>query len=258
MKKIILLISTFILSLSIVACSTTDSEDKGKDKTFIKDIKKSFEKRADYLDDVDSGTVNLAENEYLKEAVNKEKEIIEKYKDAQFDNPELGKLAKDYVEGLNKQEESLKYYASDAAKYEKIWAEGYDIRSTTLTTLVDKFGLEMNDKSFEELKNNAQVVKEKNDVQAKVDEILKTIKFEKVKEEYEWKEYETVVQNTTGVDFESFYLDVKLLDSEGVVVESIPVSPNGYWNKDQKIKLTFSTDKDFEKIEWKEEYYIKE
>lgn len=258
MKKIILLISIFILSLSIVACSTTDSEDKGKDKAFIKDIKKSFEKRADYLDDVDSGTVNLAENEYLKEAVNKEKEIIEKYKDAQFDNPELGKLAKDYVEGLNKQEESLKYYASDVAKYEKIWAEGYDIRSTTLTTLVDKFGLEMNDKSFEELKNNAQVVKEKNDVQAKVDEILKTIKFEKVKEEYEWKEYETVVQNTTGVDFESFYLDVKLLDSEGVVVESIPVSPNGYWNKDQKVKLTFSTDKDFEKIEWKEEYYIKE
>ena len=88
--------------------------------------------------------------------------------------------------------------------------------------------------------------------------MLKSIKFEKVKEEYDWKEYEAVVDNTTGVDFESFFLDVKLLDSDGVIVESIPVSPNGSWGKGQKVKLTFMTDKSFEKIEWTAEYYIKQ
>ncbi|MCE9677200.1 hypothetical protein LPC27_15585 [Paraclostridium bifermentans] len=258
MKKLILLLSAIILSLSMVACSSTGGDDKGQDKAFLKDAKKSFNARASYLADVESGKVTLNENEYLKEAVLKEKKILEKYKDAEFDNPELGKLAKDYIEGLNKQEESIKYYSSDVMKYEKLWTEGYDMRSTAITTLVDKFGLELDKKSFEELKNNAQVVKEKNDVKDKVDKMLKSIKFEKVKEEYDWKDYEAIVENNTGVDFESFFLDVKLLDSDGVVVESIPVSPNGIWKKDQKVKLTFSTDKDFEKIEWTEEYYIKE
>ncbi|MBS6025822.1 MAG: FxLYD domain-containing protein [Paeniclostridium sordellii] len=258
MKKIIVLLSSFIVTLSLVACSSNNKDGKGQDKTFIKDVKKSFNARASYVDDVESGKITLNENEYLKEAVNKEKEILSKYKDTEFDNPELGKLAKDYIDGLNKQEEALKYYTSNITKYDKLWSEGYNTRSIVLTTLVDKFGLELDKKSFEELKNNAQVVKEQNDVKSKVDEMLKNIKFEKVKQEYDWKDYEAVVQNTSGVDFESFFLDVKLLDADGVVVESIPVSPNGSWSKDQKVKLTFSTDKSFEKIEWTADYYIKE
>lgn len=256
MKKIILLLSAIILSLSMVACSSTGGNDKGKDKAFIKDAKKSFNARALYVADAESGKVTLNENEYFKEAVLKEKQILEKYKDAEFDNPELGKLAKDYLDGLNKQEESLKYYSSDIEKYEKLWTEGYDIRSTTLTTLVDKFGLELDEKSFEELKNNAQVVKEKNDVKAKIDTMVKGIKFEKVKQEYDWKDYEAIVENTSGVDLESFYLDIKLLDKDGVVVESNTASADN-WNKGEKVKLTFMTDKNFEKIEWNPEYYIK-
>lgn len=258
MKKIMSLLGIMILSLSIVACSSNGQDNKGKDKDFIKDVKKSFETRSDFIADVESGKIVLDENEYLKEAVLKEKEIIKKYKDEEFDNPEIGKLAKDYIEGLNKQEESLKYYSNDYMKYEKIWSEGYDMRSTALTTLVDKFGLELDEKVFEELRNNAQVVKEESEIENKVDEMLKNIKFEKVKEEYDWKDYEAVIQNTTGVDFEYFYLDIKLLDSEDVVVESVPVSPNGSWKKDQKIKLTFSTENDFEKIEWTAEYHISE
>lgn len=75
MKKVILALSTLLLSLSMVACSSTESEEKGKDKAFIKDVKKSFEARSNYLDDVDSGKVTLDEDEYLKEAVLKEKKF---------------------------------------------------------------------------------------------------------------------------------------------------------------------------------------
>lgn len=258
MKKILLLISAMILSLSMVACSSTESDNKGKDKVFIKDAKKSFEARADYLAGVESGKITSTEDVYLKEAVNKEKQIIDKYKDAEFDNPEIGKLAKDYIDGLNKQEEAIKYYSNDFMKYDKLWTEGYDMRSTALTTLVDKFGLKLDEKSFEELKNNAQVVKENKEAKSKINEMVKNIKFKKVKEEYDWKDYEAVVENTSGVDFDSFSLDVKLLDADGVIVESVPVALSGSWNKGQKVKLTFSTDKDFEKIEWTPEYYIKE
>lgn len=257
MKKLLTILSSFIICLSMVACSSSD-ESKGQDKAFIKDIKKSFEARSNYLDDVDSGKVTLNENEYLEEAVKKEKEIIEKYKDAEFDSPELAKLAKDYITALDTQEESLKYYSNDFTKFDKLWTEGYDTRSTILTALIEKFGLDIDDKAIEELKTNAQVVEEKNEIKEKIDKMLKDIKFEKVKEEYDWKDYEAIVENTTGVDFDYFYLDVKLIDADDIIIESATASVDGTWAKDKKVKLTFSTDQDFEKLEWTADYAIKE
>lgn len=57
--------------------------------------------------------------------------------------------------------------------------------------------------------------------------MLKSIKFKKVKDEYSWKDYESVVENTTGSDMEYFYLDVKLIDSDDVIIESIPSTVDG-------------------------------
>ncbi|MEW9080802.1 hypothetical protein [Terrisporobacter glycolicus] len=257
MKKLLAILSAFIICLSMVACSSSD-EPKSQDNAFIKDIKKSFEARSNYLDDVESGKITSSENEYLKDAVKKEKGIIEKYNDAKFDSPELAKLSKDYITALNTQEESLKYYSSDYTKFDKLWTEGYNQRSTILTTLIDKFGLVISDDAIEELKTNAQVVKEKNDTKEKIDKMLKNIKFKKVKDEYGWKDYEAVVENTTGVDLEYFYLDVKLIDSDDVIIESIPSTVDGTWANGKKVKLTFSTDKKFKKLEWTADYSIKE
>lgn len=210
----------------MVACSSSD-EPKSQDNAFIKDIKKSFEAISNYLDDVESGKITSSENEYLKEAVKKEKEIIEKYNDAKFDSPELAKLSKDYITALNTQGESLKYYSSGYTKFDKLWTEGYNQRSTILATLIDKLGLVLSDDAIEELKTNAQVVKEKNDTKEKIDKMLKNIKFKKVKDEYGWKDYEAVVENTTDSDMEYFYLDVKLIDSDDVIIESISSTVDG-------------------------------
>lgn len=108
------------------------------------------------------------------------------------------------------------------------------------------------------MKTNAQVVEEKNETKEKIDKMLKDIEFEKVKEEYEWKDYEAIVENTSGVDFDYFCLDVKLLDADGVIVESILAGVDGTWPKDKKAKIVFSTDKEFAKLEWTADYSIKE
>lgn len=49
----------------MVACSSSD-KPKSQDNAFIKDIKKSFEARLNYLDDVESGKVTSSKNAYLK------------------------------------------------------------------------------------------------------------------------------------------------------------------------------------------------
>ncbi len=152
MKRVLTILTTLLLSLSLVACSSSD-EPKAQDKNFVKDVGKSFDAMAKYINDVESGKITLNEKEYLKKAILKEKNILEKYKDADFDNPDLAKLAVDYLNALNKQEDPLKCYVND-------WTEGYNEIITILTTLVEKFGVKIDEKSFAELKQNAQVVKE--------------------------------------------------------------------------------------------------
>lgn len=53
----------------------------------------------------------------------KKLKITSKYKYAEFENLELGKLVKDYIDGLNEQEERIKYYISDIVKYDKPWTK---------------------------------------------------------------------------------------------------------------------------------------
>lgn len=258
MKKLISALVCLSMSIVLVAC-TSNNKDKPQDNAFIKDTKKAVDARWNYLNDVNSGKIVIDDEKVmLGDAVKKELDILAKYKDAKFDNLELGKLANDYVLALENQQDSLKYYDSDYGKYEKLWKEGYDSRSTILVTLVEKFGLKLDEKQFKDLKTNAQVVKENNEFQAKIDDMLKNIKFEKVKDEYGWRDYEAIVENTSGADLDGFYLNIDLIDKDGVVIETTMASHNGIWKDGQKYKLTFSTDKSFEKMEWNAEYYISE
>nr|WP_243460922.1 FxLYD domain-containing protein [Clostridioides difficile] len=89
----------------------------------------------------------------------------------------------------------------------------------------------------------------------KIDAMVKGIKFEKVKDEYDWKTYQATVENTSDLDLQDFYLDINLIDKDGVIIETqTSTSVNGTWKKGQKVRLEFNTDKNFEKIEWTPHY----
>lgn len=251
MKKILSVLSAFILMFSVVGCS--QNESTGADKKFIKAVEKGLDARWDYLDS--NEYQNADEKTALETAVQKELEKIQEFKDAEFDNPELGKLAKDYIASVEAQKEALKYY-NDVVKYSEKWDEAYDQRSEYVVTLVDKFGVKVDEEGYKDLKENAQVVKEENKVSEKLDEEMKKIKFELVSNEYGWKTYEATIQNNTGVDIQDFYLDIALKDAEDVVAGKTQAYINGTWKNGDKAKISFETDADFEKMEWKYNYFV--
>lgn len=87
--------------------------------------------------------------------------------------------------------------------------------------------------------------------------MVKSINFENVKTEYDWSDYEAVVENSTSVNFEGLEINVKLLDKDGVTVSDELVWVDN-WNKGEKKKLEFSTDKSFSEMKWElGSYYIK-
>ena len=256
MKKILISIA-LILSLLAVGCNATD-EPKSIDNKFISDVSKAIESRWNYLDT----TTEESENVYLKQAVQKELDILTRYielneEEEIFSDPKLKKIAEDYINALNTQIESLKYYTADYVKYDEQWAEGFNERTTLLVQLVDEYGLKIDENKFAELRENAKVVEENNEIAKEVEDLVKSINFEKVKTEYGWSDFSAIAENSTSVDFEGFEVKIKLLDEDGVTVSDELVWIDN-WNKGEKKKLEFSTDTSFSEMKWEVgDYYTK-
>lgn len=63
-----------------------------------------------------------------------------------------------------------------------------------------------------------------------------------------WKTYQTIIENTTGLDFNTFNININLLDENGVIVESVWEQVNNF-NNGAKVQVEFSTDKEFASTE---------
>lgn len=254
-KNIIILIP-IILGICLIGCTKNNVEEvKIQDTHFILDLEKALESRWNYVSKVENDEIKVeSDSEYYKECVNKELSKLETYKEAEFKDARLRKLMLDYIEGLNTQLDSIKYYDIDMLKYNELWTQGYNLRSKVIVELVEDYGLKVDEKELNKIKVNVQVLKEDEGVEKEVEELSKTIKFQEVKNEYGYKTYSAIVENTTSVKFESFYLNIKLIDADGVVVETA-ISSVDNWNPSEKMTFEIFTDKDFEKIEWEYEYF---
>ena len=94
MKKI-LTFTIVMISLFIVGCSSTNGP-KAVDNAFLSDVSKATEARWEYLDK----STEESESIYLKEAVQKELNVLEKYKELNeeeevFNDPKLKKIAEE-------------------------------------------------------------------------------------------------------------------------------------------------------------------
>lgn len=253
MKKILILLMMTVFC--ITGCNNT--KIKSVDNQFISDIVKATNDRWNYLD----STKETQENIYLKDAVQKELNVLSKYtqlgEGETFNDPKLKKIAEDYINALNTQIDSLKYYNSDYLKYSDEWSKGYNKRSQLLVQLVDEYGAKIDEKEIANLRDNAQSITEKENIDKEIKELIKNIKFERVKTEYDWSDYQAIVENKTNVDLESLTINIKLLDKEGITVSDEMILVEN-WSKGEKKKLEFSTDKKFSEIKWElGEYYTK-
>lgn len=258
-KKYISIISAIFMSISIVGCSNNNSEEtiKYQDVKFVEDVEKAFVSRNNYVEKVANDKISVDNNlDYFTECVEKELSILSKYKDGVFSDVQIRKLANEYIKGLEMQKNSLKYYNNDYSKYEIEWGAGYDIRCTALIELVDNYGVNIEEERIRDLRTNAQVVKEEAEFERKIEEMLKDVKFEKTKDEYGLKYYSAIVENTSGKSFANFDFNIKLLDSDGVVIENQWAYATN-WALNEKVKFEFMTMSKFHSLEWEYSYIEK-
>ena len=251
MKKILILLT--IVTFVITGCN--NNKIKSVDNQFISDISKATNERWNYLDE----TREEEESITLEKAVQKELDILSKYtklnENEHFNDSKLKKIAEDYINALNIQLDSIKYYNSDFTKYSDEWSKGYNKRSQLLVQLADEYGAKINEKEMNQLRDNVQSITEKDNMDKEIKELVKNIKFEKVKKESNLTYYQAVVENTTNYNLESIQIDLKLLDKDGMTVSDEMISVDN-WNKGEKKKLEFSTDKNFSQMKCELNDYV--
>lgn len=240
-----------VLVFALVGCGgsgPSSSASEYVDQQFIADIGKALEARW-AITDVSSSSSSSSDDEEREargKAVDAELAVLGDYTSAKFEDSALQEKAIKYVNCLKDQKAALEYYSADYSKYREDWSKAYDARTQLLKDFVDNYGLTVSEKHADILKDlltNAKLVTEKEDQQAAVDAICASMHFESAGDEF-GHEYTAVVENTAGVDFEYFSINVNLLDADGVVIESTGDSVNN-WEKGQKVKFSIYASEPF-------------
>lgn len=258
MKRTLLI---FMVVLSVIAmvlcgCGNTkqaekSTEEQYADEDFMKDLAAGLEARWSIEEPEQYTEGDDTHKEFYTKLVDAEYDKVTPYLDKKFKDSTLQQKAINYINMIKQQKEALKYLQVDYDKYSKLWEEAYNERSKLIVDFVKNYGLTVSDEYKSDLDNfevNAQEVKDKETKDNQVNEIMNNMNFKKNKSSsYDWKEYDAIVENTSDIDFDSFMVNVNLLDKEGVIVESTTVYVNN-WKKGTKTKFTFSTDKEFDKI----------
>lgn len=250
MKKklsVVLMLITVLAIALMTACSSSGSgEVKYSDEDFIKSVGKGLEARWKLQDNQkDSSTVAS-----MREAIQTELDAVSEYKTATFEDSVLQEKALKYINILNDSLANVDYYGS-TTDYDK-WTEVYDQRTIILKDFVDNYGLKVSSTyqtNLDEIAANGKTAGDNADRKEAIEKIVKDLKFEVVEDDgYGWKTYEAVLENTTDYTIKHLSVNVNLLDSDGVIADTAYTDVDNV-SSGQKAKLTFSTDKEFEKYE---------
>lgn len=252
MKKVLLLISVILCFALLFGCS---SEDKTYDEKFLKDWKSGLMDRWDLAE-----TTVLDSKENGEKLVSAELNKIEKYLTKKFEDSELQEKAIGYINCLKKQKEALKYFDADTEKYDKMWSEAYSQRAIYISDLISSYNIEFSDKyksNVEDFTVKSKKIEEETELKKQIEEIKKNLDFKLVDQSWDMYTYEAVAENTTTKKFENFSVEISLLDSDDVIVESTYASVDN-WAPGKKAKFEFMTDVKFESYEIEVDYYISE
>lgn len=252
MKKILVAILSLSLILSfgiLTGCGSSTSSDEPQyaDQDFINSMSKGLEARWKLTDAAPDGASTIEE---MQSYIQAELDQVEQYESATFEDTKLQEKALQYINVLKDSYENANYFLSDK-DYEK-WQEYIDQRAVLIKDFVDNYGLTVSQNyqaNLDEFLANGEAVNTRSDQEKAVKKLVKKLDFEVSKDDgYGWKTYEATLDNTSDYDIVDLSLEVNLLDDEGVILDTMYTDANNV-KKGQKAKMSFETDKSFDKVE---------
>ncbi|MDY4127816.1 hypothetical protein [Peptostreptococcus porci] len=242
MKKFFYLLGVVLTSITLVACSNPKQEVKTVDNDFIELISEGLEKRY-------SMVTESEDSKTLFEAIKLEQNNLKQIEGKEFQNPELKTLYEKYLEQLKIQEENYMHFNNlDNYERHKVFMGSYNERSKIISTLIDKYGLKLNQKLSDEFKANSVMVISSEEIDKKIIESFSKVKF------YKADSYivRGDVKNETGEAIQNKSISAKFINKDNITVDVSEYYINGVWEADEvrNIEFYLTSDKSFDKIEF--------
>ena len=219
-------------------CTVCGVDKRPVDEKFVESLTIGLESRWKLTEAKDKTGENALKSDW-ENYFNAELEQIAIYENESFDNKDLEKWAKKYIDSIKESIEVLAYYGTN--QWTSKYSNGvYHDRSIALYNIHEIVPIPVSDKNQTNLLNiisNGEVV-------STIRPLMKKVKFEEVENSYGWKTYQAVVKNTTSQTFTYFTFDIDLIDEDGVTISTESTWVDN-WNPDEKIRFEFSTDEDF-------------
>ena len=230
-KFFICMFSTFILTVTLLGCSSAAKEPTVlTDTDFIVNLGKALEARWTWTDSAENSDEVIEEmsaseyQNYLTKCVTSETDVLQSYENYVFEDEELAKLAKQYFFALELQKEGVQYArTNNYLDYDQTFNLGYNYRVVLINEFYTNFGLKVSDKyktkldDFIALNNTA---KKSIAIQEFVNSLSETLSY--TKDEEKSNEYSTyykaIIENTTDYTIDSLAIEIDFLDASGVVI----------------------------------------
>lgn len=171
-----------------------------------------------------------------------EDNFINNFKDETFEDKNLEKWSKEYINCIVQSKEALKYFGTN--QWDSKYTNGiYQDRAQALYNINAIVPVPVS----EQWQENLDGLVINGEVSDMVYKLLESVKFKETADEYGWKTYECIVENTTNTNFEYFAFNVDLIDEDGVTVRTESAYAE-QWSAGEKTRFIFETDEKFEKM----------
>lgn len=249
-----------IIGLSCLVLSGCASEEPAAeeptyaDQSFISDMKNGLQARwkLNEEDEAEEGYDEILVNseeyqEMMNNYIQAELDYVEKYQNEKFEDSNLQEIAVKYVNLLKQHKDACQYMTVDYNKYLEEFQPVYNERSKIISQLVNDYGMTVDEEYQQTLNDfltNSQLVIEQENEESAIQQMLDGIQFDEVDDNGGYKTYQAVVENTTGIDFNTLNITINLLNSDGVIVETAYDNVSAF-AQGAKVQFEFMTDKEF-------------
>lgn len=235
MKKILSALLLLCLMFSLCSCEGQTSTDE----QFMNSLAKGLEARW-ALCNTDEGKDTITQDDWA-EYFDAELKEISQYENKEFENADLGKWAKKYIESMKASVDCLDYY--NTAQWDsKYHSDIYQDRAEAVYRINSISAIPVS----EDYKTDLKGLVINGEVSMKTSEWMKKIKFEKVEDEYGYATYRAILENTSSTDFDYFDFTIGLVDKDGVTIDTVESYVEN-WNSGEKARFEFTADEPFEK-----------
>lgn len=238
-----------------VRTQTNADESISADETFIDDMAFGLQSRWKLNENDESKerfeNISFNSEEYKTMIINyidAELNTIDKYENEKFEDSNLKELAIRYINLLKQHKDICQYITVDYTKYEEEYTSIYNERSKIISQMVNDYNMSVSEEyqsTLDEFIVNSNLVNEKETQQQAIETMLNSVTFELTADDgYGWKTYQGIIENTSGIDFNNISLNINLLDSECIIIETTYDQISAFSNG-VKARLEINTDKEF-------------